>query len=32
MHDLFIASAFVAMIVLPCIATFRTKGEEDAAV
>ena len=31
MHDLFLAAAFVAMLLLPCIATFRTKAEEEAA-
>ena len=31
MHDLSIAAAFVAMVILPCIATFRGKSEEEAA-
>ena len=31
MHDLLIAAAFVAMVILPCIATFRTKAEQETA-
>ncbi len=31
MHDLLLAAAFVAMILLPCIAAFGSKSEEEAA-
>ena len=31
MHDLMIAAAFLAMVLLPCIATFRTKAEQESA-
>ena len=31
MHDLMIAAAFLAMVLLPCIATFRGKADQEAA-
>jgi|GEM_PF-5595932 len=30
MHDLLIGSSFIAMLLLPCIATMRSKPSEDA--